>query len=384
MLALTVLAALGGAQVPSAPGGLQTDVVVFEDLYYGLAASGGCGGPDELQCLDLYLPGVVAPDAPTFVWVHGGGFLGGDKGRPRVQAICRAVALTGVPALAINYTLGSCPPSASEAAFPSAALDVKLALAWIRSAGRDFGLPTCILLGGSSSGGLLASLCATAWDVEELDPLAPGSHAPDLYRPNLVVAFSVLPDLQARGCLGASIDPSCAEGNAEGACGSCSPVVDGCCSSVLATPPSYAVGGQSLACWLGAPWASDCARFPNAQSALNVWMPSEPYLNASPAHWLGFSDDGAFQTGLPDPPIVLVQRKCDLLGSPADGAAFRAAAAAQGGIVEVVDYVDACLACQHGASEPFRSASLALDVWSQPAQWFAAFSEPAGGYLSCP
>ena len=119
-------------------------------------------------------------------------------------------------------------------------------------------------------------------------------------------------------------------------------------------------------------------------SQLNTWIPSEPYLVASPTHWLGFSDNGALTTGLPDPPIVLVQRRCDLLATPADSAAFRAAAILNGGIVESVDYVDACLACAHGAAEPIGAANLALTIWNDPDGWFAAFSEPFGGYLNCP
>lgn len=357
--------------------------VVRENIPYGFAGPGSCGTPGAPQCLDLYVPGVRAPGAPTLVWVHGSGFANGDKQSLRVRRLCQAVAKAGVPAVAINFTLAKCGlPPGQGASFPQNVFDVKLALRWVRTAGRAYDLSPCVLLAGSSSGGILATLCGTAWDVEEYDPLGATPHALDLYRPNLVVAFSVLPDLQERGCVGATIDPACAQGSPLSTCGNCAPVGDGCCKSMLSAPPAYASGG-SVPCWLG-PWTSDCGALPDATSMLNTWVPGEPYLNASATHWLGFSDVGALTTGLEDPPIVLVQRRCDLVGSPADGAAFRAASIAQGGIVEVVDYLDTCRACGHGAAEPLANAQLALDVWNDPQTWFASFSEPASGYLNCP
>lgn len=134
--------------------------------------------------LDLYFPATPpATAAPVLVFIHGGGWSGGDK---RDYAIyCNKFAGLGYVVASIGYRF------AQEAVFPAAVQDVTAAVAWLRehavSRGGD---PARMAVIGGSAGGHLSLMAAYAWDSPEFHRVAPPEGLPspiravvDLYGP---------------------------------------------------------------------------------------------------------------------------------------------------------------------------------------------------------
>jgi len=105
-------------------------------------------GPDERQKLDLYRPeGAVLQ--PVLLWVHGGGFLRGDKGAegsPFNAHIGRWAARSGLVGAVMNYRF------APGAQWPSGVEDVAAAVDWLRGEGPAHGIDDRIVLAGTSAG----------------------------------------------------------------------------------------------------------------------------------------------------------------------------------------------------------------------------------------
>jgi triacylglycerol lipase len=111
-------------------------------------------GPHERQRLDVF-PADEEAAAPLLLFVHGGGFIGGDKGNdpPFYSNIGRYFADAGFCPLLMNYRLAQTDP------WPAGAEDVAFAISWaIDYASTYGGDPTRVLLLGQSAG---ASHCAT-------------------------------------------------------------------------------------------------------------------------------------------------------------------------------------------------------------------------------
>ncbi len=150
------LAALGGAcrpcdwrraatVLPFAPA----ELVRVRDVPYAL-------GGGRRHRLDVWRAPDVTPGArrPALLFVHGGGWVIGDK---ELQGLCTVheLAAAGWVCFSMNYRLSP------RAVFPDHLDDVKAALAWIRRHGAEHGAdPEMIVLCGASAGGHLASLAA--------------------------------------------------------------------------------------------------------------------------------------------------------------------------------------------------------------------------------
>lgn len=124
-------------------------------------------GPDRAEKLDLYLP--AAPPAsggrtPGFIWIHGGGWTGGDKAEARGTEICTTLATAGYVAASINYKLG-------DRAWPRNLLDAKNAIRWLRTHAAEHHVdPARIAVGGGSAGGHLALMAGFSAGKSELEP----------------------------------------------------------------------------------------------------------------------------------------------------------------------------------------------------------------------
>jgi acetyl esterase/lipase len=119
--------------------------------------------------LDLYLPEGRAPGtrSPGFVWIHGGSWIGGDKGEARAKEICGTLAGAGYVAVSINYKLG-------RGAWPQSLLDAKNAVRFLRAHAEEYGIdPDRIAVGGGSAGGHLALMVGLTIGQKELEPDAP-------------------------------------------------------------------------------------------------------------------------------------------------------------------------------------------------------------------
>jgi acetyl esterase/lipase len=124
--------------------------------------------PDRAEKLDLYLPEgrAAGVKSPALVWIHGGSWIGGDKGEARAKEICGTLAGAGYVAVSINYRLG--------AVWPAALLDCKNAVRFLRAHAAEYGIdPDRIAVGGGSAGGHLALMVGFTTGLKELEPDAP-------------------------------------------------------------------------------------------------------------------------------------------------------------------------------------------------------------------
>ncbi len=105
--------------------------------------------------LDLYLPDRPAAPAPVVVWIHGGGWMYGDRGQ--VPPVLGHFAGHGLAVASIEYRLSG------QAIFPAQLDDVRTAVRWLREHADGYGLDAgAVGLWGSSAGAHLAALAATS------------------------------------------------------------------------------------------------------------------------------------------------------------------------------------------------------------------------------
>lgn len=106
-------------------------------------------GPHPRHRLDVFGGGRSA-GRPVLVYVHGGGFVGGDKvlpGTPFYDNIGIWAARQGFVGVTMTYRL------APDAPWPAGAEDVAAALAWLRENIADYGgSPEAIVIAGQSAG----------------------------------------------------------------------------------------------------------------------------------------------------------------------------------------------------------------------------------------
>ncbi len=102
-------------------------------------------GPHERNVLDLWKAKADAP-TPLVVFIHGGGFRGGDKGNLPAPLLERCLK-EGVSVASINYRLSQ------HAPFPAPMLDSARALQFIRSNAKEWNLdPMRVAASGGSAG----------------------------------------------------------------------------------------------------------------------------------------------------------------------------------------------------------------------------------------
>jgi acetyl esterase/lipase len=122
--------------------------------------SGLSYGKHRQQRLDVVLPN-GPPPYPTLLYIHGGGWIAGDK--KSYERICRLFASEGHLVLNMNYRL------APRHHFPAPAQDVALAVQWAHAHGERWGADlSTLFLAGDSAGAHLASLDALALGRPEL------------------------------------------------------------------------------------------------------------------------------------------------------------------------------------------------------------------------
>jgi len=118
------------------------------------AAVPGPAGPIPVRA---YTPDGAAPDGPTIVWYHGGGWVLGDLDTHHAPCT-RLAAASGMRLISVDYRL------APEHPFPAAAEDAFAAFAAIID-GALGGPPSWVAVAGDSAGGNLAAVvCLKARD----------------------------------------------------------------------------------------------------------------------------------------------------------------------------------------------------------------------------
>ncbi|WP_258588258.1 alpha/beta hydrolase [Mesorhizobium sp. AR02] len=129
---------------------MPTNVSGLRDERYG-------EGPDEL--LDVFFPTDIPDKAlPAIVWVHGGGFVAGNKAD--ISGYMKILAGRGYVTVAVGYSV------APGARYPTPVLQANKALAFLsRNAGRYRIDPNRFFLAGDSAGSqIVAQLAATVSD----------------------------------------------------------------------------------------------------------------------------------------------------------------------------------------------------------------------------
>lgn len=110
---------------------------------------------DDDALLDIYYPGVPARALPAIIWLHGGGFLSGNK--KHVDNYLRILAARGYVTVSVGYSL------APASHYPAPVLQANAALAYLaRNAKRLHIDPERFFLAGDSAGAQLAAQLANA------------------------------------------------------------------------------------------------------------------------------------------------------------------------------------------------------------------------------
>lgn len=111
---------------------------------------------DKDARLDVFHPAAALPSgAVTVVWVHGGGWVSGDKND--IAPYAQVLAAQGFTVVTVNYSL------APGAVHPQPARQVNRALAWLQQAGNAERLhinPQRLVLAGDSAGAQIAAQVA--------------------------------------------------------------------------------------------------------------------------------------------------------------------------------------------------------------------------------
>jgi acetyl esterase/lipase len=145
-------------------------VTLTSNLQYGSAVNQS--GVNQALLLDLRQPtGDSRTSRPAIVFVHGGGFTGGDKAAGVAPDMATEFAKRGYVTVSINYRLisGSCGGSNLGGACTGAALDAghdaQAAVRWLRANAAQYRIdPTRIGISGESAGGITAALVGMRGD----------------------------------------------------------------------------------------------------------------------------------------------------------------------------------------------------------------------------
>jgi acetyl esterase/lipase len=150
--ARSAIAAMGRVLGPAVLDGVQS-LYRAEHQHFAITqpatAADLAYGDDERQRLDLYAPTDGGAPAPVLLWVHGGGFVRGDKAVDGLfnAHVGRWAARNGMLGAVMNYRL------APHHVWPSGGEDVGLAIDWLRAhAAEHGGDPDRIILVGTSAG----------------------------------------------------------------------------------------------------------------------------------------------------------------------------------------------------------------------------------------
>lgn len=112
--------------------------------------------PDSKQTLDLYVPAGKGP-FPVVLWIHGGGWHGGDKEGGAGLALQFVPAGFALASVDYRYTY--------DAAFPAQIEDCNAALVWLRKHAEQYHLDADLVgVAGHSAGAHLAALMAVTGD----------------------------------------------------------------------------------------------------------------------------------------------------------------------------------------------------------------------------
>ena len=120
-------------------------------------------GAARKEKLDLYFPsGAARTDRPAVVFIHGGGFTGGDKAEYRSASVSADLCRAGYVVVSCNYVLGS---KTKPGVWPQNIADCREAVRWVRVHAKELGVnPDKVAVAGGSAGGYLALMVGLSDD----------------------------------------------------------------------------------------------------------------------------------------------------------------------------------------------------------------------------
>ena len=120
-------------------------------------------GAGRKEKLDLYFPsGDFRSNRPAVVFIHGGGFTGGDKAEYRSASVSADLCRAGYVVVSCNYVLG---PKDKPGVWPQNIAECRNAVRWVRAHAKELGVnPDKIAVAGGSAGGYLALMVGLSDD----------------------------------------------------------------------------------------------------------------------------------------------------------------------------------------------------------------------------
>ena len=124
------------------------------------------GDDGRSNLLDVYRHRSHPADAPTLVYLHGGGFRWGRKSR-EARPLLYHLASQGWTCISANYRLAKTPTDG----FRQPLVDVKKVIAWVRTHGHQHGAsPDAVFLAGASAAAHLTAMAALTVNVPRFQP----------------------------------------------------------------------------------------------------------------------------------------------------------------------------------------------------------------------
>lgn len=163
--------------------GSDTDVAleITKDLTYAVVG-------DQPLTLDLYRP-MTESAVPVVLYLHGGGYRGGDKGDDERRLA--GLAREGIAVASANYRL------VPNATYPAQIHDAKAAIRWLRAHSAEHRLVTkAVGAWGASAGGYLASMLGLTVGDRDLEGEV-GEHTAESSTVDAVVTWFAPSDLIA-------------------------------------------------------------------------------------------------------------------------------------------------------------------------------------------
>jgi predicted esterase len=138
---------------------LFTNIDTLKNVQYGSAKN--LADTTEKLLLDIYSPsGDSLKKRPLIVFVHGGGFAGGDKAIGYPPFFSYGLAQKGYVVASINYRLGIAKPKSDTNYFEAmyrGVQDAKAAIRFCKRNARKYGIDTSqVFIMGASAGGMIA------------------------------------------------------------------------------------------------------------------------------------------------------------------------------------------------------------------------------------
>ncbi len=140
------------------------------DIQYGESVN--IKGKSEKQLLDIYSPHAdTLKKRPLVVFIHGGGFQNGEKGKGYPLLFCYGLTKRGYVSSSINYRLGITEPHNDTTHYEAmyrAVQDAKAAIRFFRKNADKYGIDTAQIFVMGGSAGAMAALNVAYLDQNEV------------------------------------------------------------------------------------------------------------------------------------------------------------------------------------------------------------------------